>query len=59
MRLVDWALRGFADMDGRCRARASKGRHEPWIALAMENFEREMSVFYRRSQFKLVRTTIT
>ncbi len=59
MMLVDWALRGFADMDGLCRARENKSRYEPWITLAMESFEREMSVFYRRSQFKLVRTTGT
>ncbi|WP_157385420.1 hypothetical protein [Rhizobium freirei] len=56
MVLVDWALRGLADMDNRCRGRARKSRYEPWIVHAMESFEREMVVFYRRSQFRLVRT---
>lgn len=56
MGLVDWALRGLADMDNRCRGRARTSRYEPWIVHAMESFEREMVVFYRRSQFKIVRT---
>lgn len=56
MGLVDWALRGMLDMDSRRRAGARNSHFEPWVVLAVESFEREMLVFYRRSQFKVVHT---
>jgi hypothetical protein len=56
MGLVDWALRGMLDMDGRRRARTRAGQYEPWVVHAMESFEREMLAFYRRSQFKIIQT---
>lgn len=57
MGLVDWTLRGFADVESRCRRRVRKRHYEPWIVCAMESFEREMLAFYRRSQFEVVCTT--
>ncbi|GES41953.1 hypothetical protein RsS62_12050 [Rhizobium dioscoreae] len=56
MGLVDWALRGMLDPDGRRRMRSRRDHYEPWVVLAVESFEREMLAFYRRSQFKLVHT---
>jgi hypothetical protein len=58
MGLVDWAIGGFVDIENRRRGPARKGHYEPWITLAMEGFEREMLAFYRRSQFKIVHTTV-
>lgn len=56
MGLVDWALRGMLDMNGRRRTRSRSEHYEPWVVLAVESFEREMLVFYRRSQFKVIQT---
>ncbi|NLS16360.1 hypothetical protein HGP16_07280 [Rhizobium sp. P40RR-XXII] len=43
-------------MDSRRKAGARSSHLEPWVVLAVESFEREMLVFYRRSQFKVVYT---
>jgi len=56
MGLVDWALRGMLDMNGRRRMRSRRDQYEPWAVLAVESFEREMLAFYRRSQFTVVKT---
>ncbi|GAC1042866.1 hypothetical protein [Rhizobium sp. No.120] len=55
MGLVDWALRGMLDLDGRRRMRSRKSQYEPWVLLAVESFEREMLAFYRRSQFTVIK----
>ncbi len=55
MGLVDWALRGMLDPDGRRRMRSRRDHYEPWVVLAVESFEREMLAFYRRSQFTVVK----
>ncbi|MDK4717468.1 MULTISPECIES: hypothetical protein [unclassified Rhizobium] len=55
MGLVDWALRGMLDTDGRRWMRSRRDHYEPWVVLAVESFEREMLAFYRRSQFTVVK----
>ena len=54
MGLVDWALRGMLDTDGRRRMRSRKDHYEPWVLLAVESCEREMLAFCRRSRFTVV-----
>lgn len=56
MGLVDWALRGMLDISSRRGMRSRSEHYEPWAMLAVESFEREMLVFYRRSQFKVIQT---